>query len=100
MMRALLLAVVFLVAGARADLAQPLPVPDLAPGAPASRPEPGTLAAEIERSPTCQHLSNGCEICKADEPGKLSCSTPGIACQPRAWQCDGIMVPREMEPGR
>ncbi len=35
----------------------------------------------------CAEWSNGCAICKRDESGNFACSTPGIACQPKAAAC-------------
>ncbi|MGE3915894.1 MAG: hypothetical protein AB7F78_09360 [Hyphomicrobiaceae bacterium] len=67
-----------------------LPVPSLPATDTSSPPEPGTLAAEIAREPGCPERSNGCEIC-VGVPGAggrlLTCSSPGIACQPGAWTC-------------
>ena len=67
--------------------AQPLPMPDL-PAIDRSRAaSDGTLARQIEREPRCRERSNGCEVCVRGEAGHLSCSLPGIACQPGGWRC-------------
>ncbi|MEZ5816902.1 MAG: hypothetical protein R3D44_07460 [Hyphomicrobiaceae bacterium] len=71
--------------------AQPLPLPDVPPaitGAPEpGAPEPGTLADDLRRNPACSERTNGCEVCIGGQDGKLSCSLPGIACQPGLWRC-------------
>ena len=36
---------------------------------------------------SCAEWTNGCIICKRDEAGSAACSTPGIACQPKAISC-------------
>jgi hypothetical protein len=36
---------------------------------------------------SCAEWTNGCAVCARDEAGDFACSTPGIACQPKAVAC-------------
>lgn len=48
-------------------------------------PIPNGLTEFAASSPQCTEMTNGCEICVRG--AAIECSTPGIACQPAAWQC-------------
>ena len=50
-------------------------------------PIPNGLTEFATANPQCTEMTNGCEVCVRDAAGKIDCSTPGIACQPVAWQC-------------
>ncbi|MFM9849348.1 MAG: hypothetical protein ACKVP3_19565 [Hyphomicrobiaceae bacterium] len=50
-------------------------------------PVPNGLTEFAGANPQCTEMTNGCEVCVRDASGKIECSTPGIACQPAAWQC-------------
>ena len=46
------------------------------------------LTGFARANPACVEMTDGCHVCVrpgADDP---QCSTPGIACQPAAWQCN------------
>jgi hypothetical protein len=43
-------------------------------------------ASSFEHEPTCAEWTNGCIVCQRTEQGP-ACSTPGIACVPRAPEC-------------
>ncbi len=65
----------------------PLPGPDTQSGslptiAPRDRPED-----LLRRAPACGELANDCLVCRRQPDGQPACSTPGIACQPKAWRC-------------
>ncbi|MCB1546952.1 MAG: hypothetical protein KDJ41_03790 [Hyphomicrobiaceae bacterium] len=45
------------------------------------------LAAFLARNADCVDFNDGCMVCARLEQGGLSCSTPGIACQPGKWTC-------------
>ncbi|MEZ5849427.1 MAG: hypothetical protein R3D68_02090 [Hyphomicrobiaceae bacterium] len=85
-----------------ADQQSPPAVPVL-PGAAA--PAPGSLEAYLKDRPACTRVANGCETCVRDASGHARCSTPGIACQPGQWACNGDSAratdsrPREETPG-
>jgi hypothetical protein len=67
-----------LAAPARAQLTAP-PVPIQADRI------PNGLTEFAGANPQCTEMTNGCEICVRGT--KIECSTPGVACQPMAWQC-------------
>lgn len=67
-----------LAASAQAQLAAP-PVPIQA------TPLPNGLTEFARANPQCTEMTNGCEVCVRGTA--IECSTPGIACQPVAWQC-------------
>lgn len=46
-----------------------------------------SIQAWGERNPGCAEWTNACAVCKRDDSGKAGCSTPGIACQPKAISC-------------
>lgn len=48
-------------------------------------PIPNGLTEFSSANPQCTEMTNGCEICVRSS--RIECSTPGIACQPAAWQC-------------
>jgi hypothetical protein len=48
-------------------------------------PIPNGLTEFAQANPQCTEMTNGCEICVRGS--LIECSTPGIACQPVAWQC-------------
>jgi hypothetical protein len=48
-------------------------------------PLPNGLTEFARANPQCAEMTNGCEICVRGTA--VECSTPGIACQPTAWQC-------------
>jgi hypothetical protein len=59
--------------------------------APAATPAPPArgLNEIMKADPACRAFTNECEICKRSEAGP-QCSTPGIACQPKAWRCQKL----------
>ena len=80
--------VALLVAGltgaAFAQDATPQPTP--ATPTPAATPDP-TLTAYGAQYPNCREWTDSCSVCVRDDAGKLRCSLPGIACQPKAIAC-------------
>ena len=48
-------------------------------------PIPNGLTEFAAANPQCTEMTNGCEVCVRGTG--IECSTPGIACQPVAWQC-------------
>jgi hypothetical protein len=46
---------------------------------------PNGLTEFARANAQCTEMTNGCEICVRGD--LIECSTPGIACQPAAWQC-------------
>lgn len=48
-------------------------------------PIPNGLTEFAGANPQCTEMTNGCEVCVRGTT--IECSTPGIACQPAAWQC-------------
>lgn len=50
-------------------------------------PVPNGLTEFATANPRCPEMTNGCEVCVRDAGARIECSTPGIACQPVAWQC-------------
>ncbi len=48
-------------------------------------PIPNGLTEFAQANPQCTEMTNGCEVCVRGS--LIECSTPGIACQPVAWQC-------------
>lgn len=46
-----------------------------------------SMQAFGDANPKCAEWSNACIICKRNEAGAAQCSTPGIACQPKAIAC-------------
>jgi hypothetical protein len=46
---------------------------------------PNGLTQFARANPQCAEMTNGCETCVRGTA--VECSTPGIACQPLAWQC-------------
>lgn len=50
-------------------------------------PIPNGLTEFAGANHQCIEMTNGCEVCVRDAGTKIECSTPGIACQPTAWQC-------------
>jgi hypothetical protein len=37
--------------------------------------------------PECLEWTDGCRICLRSPDGRVGCSTPGIACQPKEIEC-------------
>jgi hypothetical protein len=68
----------YFAAPTRAQLIAP-PVPIQA------TPLPNGLTEFARANPQCTEMTNGCEVCVRGTA--VECSTPGIACQPVAWQC-------------
>ena len=54
---------------------------------------PNGLTQFARANPQCAEMTNGCEICVRGTA--VECSTPGIACQPVAWQCKKGFGPAE-----
>ena len=70
---------------AAAEEATPEPTPS-PPAAEALPPkEEATLHSFAEAHPACVEWSDGCVVCK--RAMSVSCSTPGIACQPQDIVC-------------
>ena len=67
-----------LAASAQAQLAAP-------PVRVQATPLPNGLTEFARADPQCTEMTNGCEVCVRGTA--IECSTPGIACQPAAWQC-------------
>jgi hypothetical protein len=66
--------------GARADSPKAEPLPP-----------PAKEEVSIQRwgvaNRDCGEWTNACQVCLRDAAGRPQCSTPGIACQPKAIQC-------------
>ncbi len=45
------------------------------------------LVAFTRANPACIEMTDGCHVCVKPGTAEPECSTPGIACQPTAWQC-------------
>lgn len=43
----------------------------------------------------CTIVVNDCESCAFGEDGKVTCSTPGIACTASRWTCMAFTPPRQ-----
>jgi hypothetical protein len=59
-------------------------VPDRPPAPPQAPAEPSVQSGA--GLPACLAWSDGCITCERTD-GKISCSNPGIACQPQAPRC-------------
>ncbi len=57
-------------------------------GAEAAAPGPPSVAGYGRGDPACRAWTDGCTICEADPGAAARCSTPGIACTPRAIACE------------
>ena len=73
-----LFALTSLSALADAPKASPLPPPDK---------DEVSVQMFGDRNPDCQEWTNSCQVCRRDDQGKMQCSLPGIACQPKAPVC-------------
>lgn len=69
---------------------QPLPLPNGVEAVPAA--EPSELRSFVTAHPECRSFFNGCVICRRLDESRLACSTPGIACHPAPWSCQGDPV--------
>jgi len=79
MIRAASLIVFTLIAGAAyADAPRMAPMP---------KPVLNTVEAWGVRNASCAEWTNACQVCSRDSTGKPQCSTPGIACVPKAMVC-------------
>jgi hypothetical protein len=87
------------VAGLSGAHGDPLPLPELPAAEPNVPADERTLAGAVAQDPSCRERTNGCEICVAAEAGRLSCSLPGIACQPGGWRCIGDSGDKPSPPG-
>ena len=83
------------VAGLSPLRAQQLPVPDLSAADHGQSAADGTLAGSVARDPSCSERTNGCAVCVRRHAGEMSCSLPGIACQPESWRCAQVGVQKE-----
>jgi hypothetical protein len=80
---------VALIAGFAAQIAQ-ADEPTPSPGDPSAQtltPEQLSLQGFGLQSANCVEWGDACSICQRDGAGVMSCSTPGIACQPGAIVC-------------
>jgi hypothetical protein len=66
------------------DPARELPSADGVPDRPPASPEPSIQSGAGLAA--CLVWSDGCITCERAD-GKISCSNPGIACQPQAARC-------------
>ena len=48
-----------------------------------------------DRQAQCAEFSDRCQICLRGQDGRISCSMPGIACQPQAWRCTELERARQ-----
>lgn len=81
-----------------ADAPKPEPLPRPATTQPAADVAPPAFGA---RDPSCQEWSDGCQVCVRDAEGKPQCSTPGIACTPKATTCSlRKEAPARTEPAK
>lgn len=92
MIRAVLTFVLFtaLAGGASADAPRMVPMPKPLSEKPApSKPTPAPVSISSWglSNPSCAEWTNACEVCSRDADGKPQCSTPGIACTPKAMVC-------------
>jgi hypothetical protein len=69
---------------ARDELPSADSVPDRPPASPQAPAEPSVQSGA--GLPACLAWSDGCITCERAD-GKISCSNPGIACQPQAPRC-------------
>jgi hypothetical protein len=53
---------------------------------PRAVPSPESMVEFVRVHPGCGEISDGCSVCKVRD-GITACSTPGIACLPKAWIC-------------
>jgi hypothetical protein len=53
---------------------------------PPPAPAANSLEEIMRADATCMAFTNECEICTRADAGP-QCSTPGMACQPKAWRC-------------
>ena len=60
--------------------------PNAAPLPPLNRDEI-SVQSWGDRNPNCVEWTNSCQVCRREADGKMNCSLPGIACQPRAMLC-------------
>jgi hypothetical protein len=47
-----------------------------------------SLGDFLKAHPECREINDGCSVCRVVN-GKAFCSTPGIACIIKGWQCSG-----------
>ncbi len=55
-----------------------------------AEPDPPSVAGYGRRDPACRAWTDGCTICEAGAGQPARCSTPGIACTPRAITCGAL----------
>ena len=55
--------------------------------APAKVPSDVSVLAYGAAHPGCREWTDGCRICLRSPDGRVGCSTPGIACQPKDIVC-------------
>jgi hypothetical protein len=87
MIRAVLTFLLFtaLAGGAFADAPGMTPMPKPLSAGPARVPV--SIQSWGVRNTSCAEWTNACEVCSRDAAGKPQCSTPGIACTPKALVC-------------
>jgi hypothetical protein len=44
-------------------------------------------ALKADAAKTCELVSHDCEICTVSKDKAFTCSSAGIACEPREWRC-------------
>ena len=45
------------------------------------------LRVEVSRQKSCTFVTHDCELCIRSDDDRISCSSVGFACQPKAWRC-------------
>ncbi len=80
MLRTILFFLALTVSAAAGEPTPPSPAPEGLP-----QGEEATLHSFAETHPACVEWSDGCAVCK--RAMSVSCSTPGIACQPAEITC-------------
>jgi hypothetical protein len=64
-----------------------------APNAPARAVEQPSIQAYGQINLSCQEWTDGCVVCTKNKEAPPSCSTPGIACQPKEIICRAPVAP-------